>query len=72
VRNEDVDARIKSAQDDYKPFARSSDVPNGAIQTDHTQSFAIPAFERVKELKSGWIGPVRPSRQPLCGFLRMR
>jgi hypothetical protein len=32
----------------------------------------VPAFERVKELKSGWIGPVRPSRQPLCSFLRMR
>jgi hypothetical protein len=26
----------------------------------------------MKELKDGWIGTVRPSRQPRCGFLRMR
>jgi hypothetical protein len=23
-------------------------------------------------IETGWIGTVRPSRQPLCGFLRMR
>jgi hypothetical protein len=31
-----------------------------------------PAEERVKELKICWIGAVRPSRQLLCSFLRMR
>ena len=39
---------------------------------DRRWTGASPAFKRVKKLKSGWIGPVRPSRQPLCGFLRMR
>jgi hypothetical protein len=29
-------------------------------------------FERVKELMIGGISVVRPSRQPLRGFLRMR
>jgi len=32
----------------------------------------VPAKERVRELKDGWVGTVRPSRQPRCGFLRMR
>jgi hypothetical protein len=32
----------------------------------------IPAFVLVRELKDGWVGTVRPSRQPRCGFLRMR
>jgi hypothetical protein len=44
----------------------------------------VPTFEAVKKLTSGWIGPVRSSRQPPCpeelpqaasrrgGFLRMR
>src|SRR5437868_15165425 len=31
-----------------------------------------PAFEAVRKLTTGWISAVRPSRQPLCGFLRMR
>ena len=31
----------------------------------------VPAKERVRELKDGWVGTVRPSRQPRCGFLRM-
>jgi hypothetical protein len=30
------------------------------------------AKEPVKESRTRWIGAVRPSRQPLCGFLRMR
>jgi hypothetical protein len=33
---------------------------------------AGPSSEFVKELASGWISAVRPSRQPLRGFLRMR
>ncbi len=32
----------------------------------------VPACERVKKLKDGLIGTARPSRQPRCGFLRMR
>src|SRR6516164_7752102 len=30
------------------------------------------SWEPVKELSIGWISAVRPSRQPLRGFLRIR
>src|SRR5437868_5799415 len=32
----------------------------------------IPAFEAVRKSTIGWIGTVRPSRQLLRSFLRMR
>ena len=35
-----------------------------------TNGARTPAFERVRELKDGWVGTMRPSRQPRCGFLR--
>ncbi len=34
--------------------------------------YVIPAKEHVKELELSWIRAVRPSRQPLRRFLRMR
>ena len=34
--------------------------------------FVTPAKERVKELTICWIGALRPSRQLLRSFLRMR
>ena len=42
------------------------------VLPDHMRCPWTPAFERVKELKDGWVGTMRPSRQPRCGFLRMR
>ena len=42
------------------------------VLPDHVHCLSTPAFERVRELKDGWVGTVRPSRQPRCGFLRMR
>ena len=49
------------------PICRAADY---GISSSHRPTG--PAFERVKELKSSGISTVRPSRQPLRGFLRMR
>jgi hypothetical protein len=40
--------------------------------TSVASSSVTPANEHVKKSTISWISAVRPSRQPLRGFLRMR